>query len=176
MSRARNRIRNGIAASQRHLPRRKAIVALLLGALLLAGCTAQTGDVDEHGLRPHLRVDLQLPEQLAVGETAAFMLDVTRGDEPVVADAVRFVLWPETAPEQRTELAAAPDAPGRYSVAYRLPAEGVYVIRAYVEADKLEAMPAKRFAIGADAVLELAALEAAQAGAAPATGGGGHHH
>ena len=174
MMKMRKRIRHRMDVSHGRLPRRRAIAGLLLGALLLAGCTAQTGEVDEHGLRPHLTVDLQLPEQLAVGETAAFMLDVARGGEPVTADAIRFVLWPEAAPEQREELAAAPDAPGRYSAAYRLPTEGVYVIRAYVEAAELEAMPAKRFAVGADAVLELAALEAAQAGSAPASGGGHH--
>ncbi|MFS0726885.1 PepSY-associated TM helix domain-containing protein [Paenibacillus sp. 1P07SE] len=42
-----------------------------------------------------------------------------------------------------------------------------------VQTDGLEAMPAKRFAVGADAVHELAALEAALAGQAPAETGGG---
>lgn len=151
---------------------------LLLGALLLGGCTAQTGEVDELGLLPHLTVDLQLPEQVTIGETATFAIDIARRGQPVAADAVRFVLWPEAAPEHQIELAAAQDVPGRYSASYQLPEEGVYVVRALVEADELQAMPAKRFAIGADAVLELAALEAAQSGAAPDQGGGhggGHH-
>jgi len=149
---------------------------LLLGALLLGGCTAQTGEVDELGLRPHLTVDLQLPAQATVGETSTFAIDIARRGQPVTADAVRFVLWPETAPEHQTELAAAQEAPGRYSASYQLPEEGVYVVRALVEADELQAMPAKRFAIGADAVLELAALEASQSGAAPSGGGAGGHH
>ncbi|WP_020618098.1 hypothetical protein [Paenibacillus daejeonensis] len=150
--------------------------ALLLSlAALLSGCTAQTGTVDEQGLRPHLAVDLQLPAELAPGESGQVTLDVALLGDPITAEVI-FAYWPEGEPGNAVEAAASSEDKGRYQTDLVLPEEGIYVVRAQVAADGLEVMPAKWLAIGEDAVRQLAVLEAAQAQEAPAAGGGGHHH
>ena len=148
---------------------------LSLAAAMLSGCTAQTGIVDEQGLRPHLAVDLQLPAQLAPGERGQVTLDVELLGDPVAAE-VSFAYWPEGEPGKVVEAAASSEDKGRYQTDLVLPEEGIYVVRAQVAAGGLEVMPAKWLAIGADAVEQLAVLEATQSQEAPAAGGGGHHH
>lgn len=151
------------------------LLGLILVIVMLSGCTAKTGTIDERGLRPHLTVDLQLPEQMAPGEPGQVTLKVELQGEPVAAE-VQFVFWPEGEPDKAMEADAMSVGGGQYQTIMELPEEGVYVVRAHVTADGLEAMPAKWLAIGQDAVQQLAALEADQAQEAPAAGGGGHHH
>lgn len=90
-----------------------------------------------------------------------------------------FVFWPESHPEQRIEIAGVSDGNGQYTADYFLKNEGIYVVRCHVSSDTLEAMPAKRFAIGQEAVLLLAALEQQQTTDATfdnGSGGGQHLH
>lgn len=135
------------------------VVLVIVVAMFLGACKANTSSTDEHGLLPHLSIALDLPEQLSLETTAHFQISVKQGDVPIEADRVMFELWPEGQPEQRIEFAGLPQNEGLYIGEYRLLAEGVYVIRARVTYGSLEAMPAKRFAIGEEAVLRLAELE-----------------
>lgn len=162
--------------------RKTFLVPALAAALLASGCTANTSALDERGLLPHLTVDLQLsqslPEQTPAGSLAQFRATVEQNGSPAQVDRVTFQIWPEDRPEQRIETTGVL-RDGFYVAEHRLDAEGIYIVRCLVQAGALEAMPAKRFALGQDAVLRLAELErqqSAQASAPAAGDGGGHHH
>jgi len=159
-----------------YLPiRRTAIVLTMMAAFILNACTANTSSTDEHGLLPHLSVDMRLPSKLSPGSSEQFRIVVSQGGEPVQADDVTFEFWPEEHPEQRVEIAGESGGNGLYSAVYRLSDQGLYVVRCRVSSSSLEAMPTKRFAIGEEAVLRLAALEGQQM---PDSGSSseGHHH
>ncbi|GIQ65957.1 hypothetical protein PACILC2_45250 [Paenibacillus cisolokensis] len=155
-----------------------AIVLTMMAAFFLSACAANTSSTDEHGLLPHLTVDMRLPSELSLGSSGQFRIAISQDGKPVQADDVAFEFWPEGHPEQRVEIPGEFGGSGLYTAEYRLNSEGVYVVRCRVSSGSLEAMPAKRFAIGEEAVLRLAALEQQQTAGAPADGGssGGHHH
>lgn len=161
--------------------RKALLVTTLAAALLTSACTANTSALDEQGLLPHLTVDLQLPEPLPertpVGSLAQFRATVKKNGSLAHVDRVTFQIWPEDRLEQRIE-ATGVLREGSYVVEHLLDAEGIYIVRCFVQAGALEAMPAKRFAIGQDAVLRLAELERQQSAQASATdqSGGDHHH
>lgn len=73
-----------------------------------------------------------------------------------------FEVWPEGHFEQRIEIATKPQSKGLYAAEYRIHKEGVFVTSSRVTYGSLEAMPAKRFAIGEEAGLQLADLEQQQ--------------
>ncbi|MHA6480400.1 FixH family protein [Paenibacillus sp. strain BS8-2] len=139
---------------------RASIVAMgLASSLLLGACTAQTGNLDEHGLRPHLNVDLQIPAKLKLHQETTFSIALAQGGNPATADSVTFEFWPEDNPEHKVFVDGVQDGEGVYIASYDLPDTGIYVVRCLVTSGTMKAMPAKRFAIGEEAVLHLAAME-----------------
>lgn len=160
---------------------RASITAMGLAALLLLGaCTAQTGNVDEHGLRPHLNVDLQIPKELNLHQDETFTIKLTQGGKPATAEFVTFEFWPEGQPEQKVSAQGAPTSAdsGVYTAQYAMPDNGIYVVRCLVTSGSMEAMPAKRFAMGEKAVLHLAEAEKQESAGNSGEGdaAAGHHH
>lgn len=157
-----------------------AVLALAAMCVIAAGCTANTDEIDERGLRPYIAVDLHIPDRLVPHENGKFVIDVRVREQPLEAEQVTFEFWPEGQPAQRVSVTGSAVGDGVYAADFPPPGEGVYVVRSYVSGAGLEAMPAKRFAVGGQAVLQLAALEeqlaaeAADAGAGH--GGSGHLH
>lgn len=152
-------------------------LAPLLSLLLLSACAPNTAGTDEHGLRPYLAVDLQLPDKLASHSTSQFSITVRRSGQPVTVDQVTFELWPEGQEALRQSMPGVPTGDGRYTATHQLSGEGIYIIRSTVSAGELEARPERRFAVGKDAVQRLAELEAMQAGGNHEEGAAsaGHH-
>ncbi|MGN7454692.1 FixH family protein [Paenibacillus pasadenensis] len=151
--------------------------ALLAGAsMLLAGCQADTSGLDDKGFKPHLTVDLQLPEQLEQGQEGRFAIVVKENGEPYDGFyQARFQLWPEDGSSAPVTAQAEKTAPGTYSFVQAIGPEGVYRIKFSGVSADYEIMPSKRFAIGSEAVEALAEMEKAGAAAAvPAPAG--HHH
>lgn len=155
-----------------------AISLTIIVAIFLSACTTDTGSADEHGLIPHLTVDMQLPTELSMGSSGQFRVVVGQRGQPVETARTTFEFWPEGHLEQRVEIAGVPHGNGQYTAEFLVSAEGIYVVRCRVSSDKLESMPAKRFAIGEEAVLHLVTLEQQQSANAPPENGssGGHHH
>lgn len=156
-----------------------ALIAILL-AVLLSGCTANDSATDESGLLPHLTVDLQIPEQLQAGTEGTFTMIVRQNGEPFEAgaDSAAFEIWPEGQRENSITIASKLDGSGVYTASPTLDGEGIYVVRCRVSSRDYEVMPSKRFAIGEDAVSQLAMLEkqVSSEDPAPGSGDGGHHH
>ncbi|MDF2837552.1 MAG: hypothetical protein K0Q63_3192 [Paenibacillus sp.] len=151
--------------------------AAILASLLLGACTAQTGVADENGILPHLSADLQIPGQLTLHESETFSVVLEQNGKHVDADSIRFEIWPEGRRDRSHTMEGVQTKEGTYSAEYRFEVEGIYVIRGWVKSGALEVMPAKRFAIGEDAVLQLAALEAQEAQSGTSGGGSaGHDH
>ncbi|SMG22939.1 FixH family protein [Paenibacillus aquistagni] len=158
--------------------RKTALVLAMTAALALSACTANTGLTDEKGLLPHLTVDIELPEAFTLDFAAPFHIRVEQHKVPVDTAEVTFEIWPENHPEERVRIPGESNGKGLYTAEHQLSTEGIYIVRCHVVSGSLEAMPAKRFAIGEEAVLSLAELEEQQAadGEAPAHGGGHDHH
>lgn len=154
------------------------VMALAFAAILLSACTAQIGNVDDKGLQPHLTVDLLIPEKLKVNETNPFRVEVKQGGEPVEAEEVTFELWPEGKPDHTVSIQGTRIGDGLYGFDYSIPENGLYILKSRVISGKLEVFPAKRFAIGEEAVLQLASLEQHidQENQSPSHSADGHHH
>lgn len=68
----------------------------VLLVVLLCGCTAKVAETDENGLPPHISVDLQLPEELKIGSSNVFSVQVSKRNVPLEhAEKAEFVIWPE---------------------------------------------------------------------------------
>ncbi|RXZ82917.1 hypothetical protein EBB07_08350 [Paenibacillaceae bacterium] len=152
------------------------LLSILLAVLLLSGCTASVNTADEQGLLPHLTVDLQVPNPVQPGVEYRFTIVVQQDGQPIEADKVTFEFWPEGVREDSIAMMGMRDGAGTYFINQTMPGEGVYVVRSLVSSANYEVMPAKRFAIGEEAVKQLALLEDQEASAVPAPSGGGHHH
>ncbi|MBD2870216.1 FixH family protein [Paenibacillus arenilitoris] len=162
-----------------HLYRLSSWAWPLLLVLALCGCTANTTETDENGLRPHVTVDLSLPEKPETGIPGLYFVKVSKSGKPLRhAEQADFVIWPEGKEESAVTVKAEETSPGVYSVSHTIEVEGIYLIQSRINADGEQVMPAKRIAIGAHAVEQLAVMEAAQKSgtAAPADAGGHHHH
>jgi hypothetical protein len=91
---------------------------------------------------------------------------------------VTFEFWPEGQPDQKVSAQGVPTSDGVYTAQYAMMDNGIYVVRCLVTSGSMEAMPAKRFAIGEQAVLHLAEAEKQEAAgnSGDAAGAAGHHH
>lgn len=149
----------------------------LLLIILLCGCTAKTAEADESGLPPHLTVHLQLPEHIQSNTPTVFSVAVSKGGEPLKsADKAEFVIWKEGHKESAMIMNAVESSPGVYSITKQISEEGLYVVQSRISSADGQVMPAKRFAIGASAVEQLAVLEEAQKSGVSAPAENGHHH
>ncbi|WP_141501110.1 FixH family protein [Paenibacillus luteus] len=155
-------------------------IYLWAGALLLVtflcSCTATASDVDESGLPPHLSVNLKLPEQLEADIPSIFSVEVTKSGKPLEdADQAEFVIWSEDDDSSTVTIHAEESSPGIYSVTYSISEEGLYVVQSRIRSANEQVMPAKRFALGTQAIERLAFLESAQHSGATLPADGGHH-
>lgn len=139
--------------------REMAVAITMIASISLSACTANTGSADERGLLPHLTVDLQLPQELTVHSAGQYRIEIKQGGKPVQAERVIFEFSPEGQSDQVVSVPGVSVGEGMYAAEYLPSKEGVYVVRCRVASGGLEAMPAKRFAIGEEAVLILATLE-----------------
>lgn len=157
--------------------RRSTFILLIISAIFLSACKANTSSTNENGLLPHLTVDMQIPTELSLGSTELFQIEVNQEGVPVDEAQVLFQFWPEKHPDQRVEVVGEYDGNGLYSADYRIKSEGIYVVRCHVSSGPLEVMPAKRFAIGEEAVRRLAAIAEQTDGVPTDEGSGtGHDH
>ena len=148
----------------------------LLLAALLCGCTAKAAATDESGLPPHLTVNLHLPAKLETGAQSVFTVEVLKGGKPLEnADKAEFIIWPEGKKEASVTVKANEASPGVYTVSHTITEEGLYVVQSRISAANEQVMPAKRFAVGADAIERLALLESATETGAAAAAKSKHH-
>jgi len=149
----------------------------LLLIILLCGCTAKTAETDESGLPPHLTVHLQLPEQILSNTPSVFSVAVSKSGEPLKnAVKAEFIIWKEGHKESAMTMNAVESSPGVYSITKQINEEGLYVVQSRISSADEQVMPAKRFAIGAHAIEQLAVLEEAQKSGVSAPAESGHHH
>ncbi|OME87969.1 hypothetical protein BK120_01205 [Paenibacillus sp. FSL A5-0031] len=154
----------------------KSALPLLL-VVLLCSCTAKSAEVDESGLPPHLTVNLLLPENLEIEKPNHFSVEVLKSGKPMInADQAQFIIWQEDDQSSAVTIQAEQLSPGVYSVTHSIAKEGLYVVQSRIHFANDQVMPAKRFAIGKDAIEKLAMLESAQHSGEPAPVESGHHH
>lgn len=155
---------------------RAAAPLLTAVALLLGGCQANTSGTDEHGFGAHLTVDMRISENLQIGKENSFSVVVEENGKPYGSFyKASFMIWPEDGSSPAVTAEGVQTAPGVYTVTQPLAKEGVYRVNFSGVSAQYEIMPAKRFAIGAKAIQQLAELEK-QKDTAPAAAPAGHHH
>jgi hypothetical protein len=148
---------------------------LIILLLFLSACTASFSAIDESGLQPHLNVDLQIPKQLSTSTTGRFSITIQHQDGmPAPAERVMFEIWPEGRQDERISIPGTAIGEGQYAIDHQLMEQGIYVVQCFVSSGDYEVMPAKRFAIGEEAVHQLAALEAEETSDEPVVNGGHH--
>ena len=104
-------------------------------------------------------------------------VEVKKSGQPVEkADKADFVVWPENEPEQAVTIPASEQSPGVYEAKYVFGENGLYIVQSRISSANIEAMPAKRVAIGQEAVEKLSQLVHAgkEEGTAPEDGHHGH--
>ncbi|MDG0813590.1 FixH family protein [Cohnella rhizosphaerae] len=151
-------------------------IAFAVLALGLSGCTSDTSKRDANGLASHLTVDLKVTAPEKAQAEIPLTVEVSKDGEPLAqADKAEFVIWPESDPGRAVTVPAKAQQPGVYTADYVFGAEGLYIVQSRIAAANLEAIPAKRVAIGQAAVEKLSQMEHAGE-EAPAESGGGHQH
>ncbi|WP_339308042.1 FixH family protein [Paenibacillus sp. FSL R5-0519] len=147
----------------------------VLLVVLLCGCTAKVAETDENGLPPHISVDLQLPEELKIGSSNVFSVQVSKRNVPLEhAEKAEFVIWPENDKDAAVIIQADEPSPGSYEVSYVIEKEGLYVVQSRIQFADAQVMPTKRFAIGNQDIERLVQLENDQHTDAPAPAAGHH--
>ncbi|MGN1401099.1 MAG: FixH family protein [Bacillus sp. (in: firmicutes)] len=123
-------------------------IILLLGCLLLAGCSNGSISKNEPEVS-FLDVDLTIdPEKAEVNQEIVFQAKVTYGDKPVTdADEVKFEIWRSKSDNSEVvEVEHAGD--GIYRLSKRIDVEGTYYIYAHVTAEGMHNMPKEEFTVG----------------------------
>ncbi|MGE6663897.1 FixH family protein [Paenibacillus xylanexedens] len=150
-------------------------ISPVLLVVLLCGCTAKIAETDESGLPPHISVNLQLPEALAIGSSNVFSVQVSKSNVPLEhAEIAEFVIWPENDEDSAVTIKADESSPGSYAVSYVIEKEGLYVVQSRIQFADAQVMPTKRFAIGDHAIERLAQLENDQHTDVPVPAAGHH--
>jgi hypothetical protein len=152
---------------------------LLILMIILSSCTTSVAGKDEHGFSPHLTVDLQVPANIELQQKIPLILKVIKSGEPFEdAEQAIFAIWQEDHKDQAVTIPASESSPGLYEAEHIFSAEGIYILQSRVASSNLEVMPAKRIAIGPEAIEKLALLEQHQEGesAAPAVVDVHHNH
>ncbi|MFB9274413.1 FixH family protein [Cohnella cellulosilytica] len=152
-------------------------LALAVLAIALGGCTSDTEGRDERGFAPHLTVDLSAPAPADAQSEVLLSVEVKKNGQPLLqADQAEFVVWPEDDPAGALTVPAREQTPGVYAANYVFGAEGLYIVQSRIASANLEAMPAKRVAIGEEAVERLSQLEHAGDEEVAIPEGGHHGH
>ncbi|WP_168121199.1 FixH family protein [Paenibacillus sp. HB172176] len=152
---------------------------LMLGIMLvLGGCAMTEKPAVDNGLPPHISVQLHLPEADAVesGREGVYSIEASKNGQPLEdAETAEFIIWQEEHPEKKTIIPATETSPGVYTAAHAIEEDGLYIVKSHLVADGDQVMPAKRMAVGSDAVTRLAQLQANPDEAVEADEAGHHH-
>lgn len=133
--------------------------------IILSSCTTDVADTDERGFSPHLTVDLQIPANIELQQIVVLKLDVKKSGKPFEqAELAEFIIWSENKMDQAVTVKASESSPGLYEAEHVFSEDGIYILKSHVASSNLEVMPAKRIAIGAEAIERIAALEQHETG------------
>ncbi|WAA10902.1 FixH family protein [Fervidibacillus albus] len=117
---------------------------------LLASCGEKETGADEE-LGEIVEVDLQVPDQIEIGEPFPVVAHVTQGDEEVDdADEVVFEVWEEGSKVDSQMFDFTKQEEGKYFVDLQFDTEGVYVIQVHVTARRMHVMPKKNVIVEGD--------------------------
>lgn len=159
------------------------IFALTLILLLMSGCTVQKTTFDVHGFPPYVTVDMSFEPLVQPNKQTILTAKVSNGGEATtIPSLATFAVWPEGQPEHAIQVEAEQTTEGTFTAPYTFAAEGLYVVQFHYKNDTEEVLPAKRLAVGAQAIEQLATLEKAaensdaSSGASEHGGGHGGHH
>lgn len=152
-------------------------LALAMLAIALGGCTSNMEGRDENGFAPHLTVDLKAPAPEDFQSEVPLSVVVKKSGQPLEqADKAEFVVWPESDPNSVVIIQATEQTPGVYTANYVFGSEGMYIVQSRIVSADLEAIPAKRVAIGKEAVERLSQLDHAGEGEESNVSEGHHGH
>ncbi|MCM3339937.1 FixH family protein [Paenibacillus sp. MER TA 81-3] len=143
---------------------KKAVLALSLAALFMAGCgndgghdqhTDQPGDAmhGDHGgsnadgtIPDLIKVELNVPEEVKAKEPIIISARVTQSDKAVDdADKVEFEYWMEGEEHERAEGTLKED--GTYQMEHTFEKPGTYNVISHVTARDMHSMPKKTFEV-----------------------------
>ena len=143
---------------------KKAVLALSLVALLMAGC-GNGGGHDQHADQPGdamhgdhggsnadgtipdlIKVELKVPEEVKSKEPIIISARVTQSDKAVDdADKVEFEYWMEGEEHERAEGTLKED--GTYQMEHTFEKPGTYNVISHVTARDMHSMPKKTFEV-----------------------------
>ncbi|KKC46449.1 hypothetical protein VE23_03895 [Paenibacillus sp. D9] len=161
------------------MKRKKRIAGMMIAAssLLFSGCTADMSGRDANGFIPHLSVDMKVPTDLKLGMDKTFSIQVEENGKPYEGFyKAQFQFWPEDGSSPPLTVPGVMSSPGCYTASPAFDKEGVYRVKFSGISAEYEIMPAKRFAIGAQASKHLTELEKQENDAPSTPAAGGHHH
>lgn len=117
--------------------------------LVLSAC-GQSEQPGSQMLRPQMiDVDLNVPEQVDVGELVTIEATVTLESEPVEnADEVIYEIWEQGKRTEAERIEGMHRGNGVYAIDYTFDQNGVYYVVSHVTLREMHNMPRKRIIVG----------------------------
>ena len=135
----------------------KRLIILALFVLVLAACsngdqeetTDSSNDANESEELTALEVEVDIPEQVEVGETVELKALVTYGEEDVTdAEEMNFEYWKKVDQDNSETVETTNNGDGSYTVEVTFEEEGVYEMFAYTTAKGQHNMPQASITVG----------------------------
>ncbi|MFJ5772042.1 FixH family protein [Psychrobacillus sp. NPDC093180] len=129
----------------------KWIGTFTLAAMVLTGCGAEEASHTNHEETTfqEIVVQIQTPEQLAVGEKVVLSAKVTQGEEAVDdADKVEFEVWESGLRDEGKMIEGTLTKDGVYEANHTFDHDGVYYMFAHTTARGLHTMPKQKLTVG----------------------------
>ena len=135
----------------------KRLIILALFVLVLAACsngdqeetTDSSNDANESEELTALEVEVDIPEQVEVGETVELKALVTYGEEDVTdAEVINFEYWKMVYNDNSETVETTNNGDGSYTVEVTFEEEGVYEMFAHTTAKGQHNMPQASITVG----------------------------
>ena len=135
----------------------KRLIILALFVLVLAACsngdqeetTDSSNDANESEELTALEVEVDIPEQVEVGETVELKALVTYGEEDVTdAEEMNFEYWKKGDQDNSETVETTNNGDGSYTVEVTFEEEGVYEMFAHTTAKGQQNMPQASITVG----------------------------
>lgn len=149
-------------------------LAAAAAILLLSACSVRSDAADLYKQEAPLQIVMEVPEEIAPGETVSFQAQLTQNGEPVdEANFVHFEVVKQdgSIPYPMKEARAVGD--GVYEMEANFRSDGLYFLEVHAGSGEAISNPQYQFIVGE---LSESELDSLKEGPAPDAGSSGHHH
>ena len=123
---------------------------IVLSFLLLSGCSmVDRSTHDKYNDIPQTNIIMDTENITGVSPSEVFTMHILKDGEPVDDADITLTMWAaKDAEVWSEEYDVSHEGDGAYTAELNIPREGLYLIKAYVKDDTIDALPSKYFTVG----------------------------